>query len=147
MSAAGAEPQAIELGPLRVIPGDLLAGAGGRTLMLSSRETHLLIALANRAGHIVDRDQLSRLAWGRPLRRGDRSVDVYIRRLRVKLEDAAPGWRFIHTHVGLGYRLAPERPEVFPASQGRPLRRPYLFDMEAGGSLDSPSNTDQGRRK
>lgn len=81
----------------------------GRTLMLSSRETHLLITLARHAGRILDRDELSQLAWSRNLRPGDRSVDVYVRRLRVKLEQSAPGWRFIHTHVGLGYRLAPER--------------------------------------
>jgi DNA-binding response OmpR family regulator len=43
------------------------------------------------------------------MRRGDRSVDVYVRKLRVKLELALPGWRFIHTHTGFGYRLAPER--------------------------------------
>ena len=36
----------------------------------------------------------------------DRSVDVYVRKLRVKLEAALPGWSFIHTHFGFGYRLA-----------------------------------------
>jgi DNA-binding response OmpR family regulator len=39
----------------------------------------------------------------------DRSVDVYVRKVRVKLEQALPGWRFIHTHFGLGYRLTAER--------------------------------------
>jgi DNA-binding response OmpR family regulator len=116
MSTAGTDPSAIELGPLTVIPGDRLARTGGRTLMLSSRETHLLIALARRAGRIVDRDELSRLAWGRTLRKGDRSVDVYVRRLRVKLEEATPGCEFIHTHVGLGYRLAPEWSQAPAAS-------------------------------
>jgi DNA-binding response OmpR family regulator len=38
----------------------------------------------------------------------DRSVDVYVRKLRVKLDDALPAWSFIHTHFGLGYRLAAE---------------------------------------
>jgi DNA-binding response OmpR family regulator len=47
--------------------------------------------------------------WGREMRAGDRSVDVYVRKLRVKLEQALPGWRYIHTHFGLGYRLAPEK--------------------------------------
>ena len=42
------------------------------------------------------------------MRAGDRSVDVYVRKLRVKLEQALPGWRFIHTHFGFGYRLAAE---------------------------------------
>ena len=102
-------PDVIKVGPLQVIPADHLALAGGHTLMLSSRELHLLIELARRAGRIVAREELSRVAWSRPMRPGDRSVDVYVRKLRVKLEQAAPGWRFIHTHVGFGYRLAPER--------------------------------------
>ena len=41
-----------------------------------------------------------------PLRDGDRSVDVYVHKLRVKLEQALPDWRFIHTHLGFGYRFA-----------------------------------------
>jgi DNA-binding response OmpR family regulator len=49
------------------------------------------------------------LVWGREMRQGDRSVDVYVRKLRVKLEEALPGWQFIHTHFGFGYRLAAER--------------------------------------
>jgi DNA-binding winged helix-turn-helix (wHTH) protein len=40
--------------------------------------------------------------------RGDRSVDVFVRKLRQKLEKASPGWRYIHTHFGVGYRFAPE---------------------------------------
>jgi DNA-binding response OmpR family regulator len=43
------------------------------------------------------------------MRPGERSVDVYVRKLRVKLEAALPGWRFIHTHFGFGYRLSAER--------------------------------------
>ncbi|HZU61672.1 MAG TPA: winged helix-turn-helix domain-containing protein [Solirubrobacteraceae bacterium] len=109
VAAASPRSGVITLGPLKVVPADSMAYAGGRTLMLSRREMHLLIELARHAGRIVERDQLSRLAWGRRLRPGDRSVDVYVRKLRVKLEQAAPGWRFIHTHVGFGYRLAPER--------------------------------------
>lgn len=58
-------------------------------------------------GRIVSREELYRLAWGRPLRRGDRSCDVYVHKLRAKLERALPQHRFIHTHVGFGYRLDP----------------------------------------
>jgi len=54
------------------------------------------------------RDELFILVWGREMRVGDRSVDVYVRKLRVKLEQALPGWRFIHTHFGFGYRLTAE---------------------------------------
>jgi DNA-binding response OmpR family regulator len=39
----------------------------------------------------------------------DRSVDVFVRKLRLKLQEAAPGWIYIHTHFGIGYRFAPER--------------------------------------
>jgi len=40
--------------------------------------------------------------------RGDRSVDVFVRKLRQKLEAASPEWRYIHTHFGVGYRFAAE---------------------------------------
>jgi DNA-binding response OmpR family regulator len=80
--------------------------------MLSIRELHLLTELARRADRIMGREELFQLAWGREMRPGDRSVDVYVRRLRVKLEQALPGWRFIHTHFGFGYRLAPERSQI-----------------------------------
>jgi DNA-binding response OmpR family regulator len=113
LSATASSPQegreVIELGPLQVLPGEQLVRLNGRTLMLSIRELHLLLELARRADRIVSREELFRLAWGRKMRAGDRSVDVYVRRLRVKLEQAEPGWRFIHTHFGFGYRLAPER--------------------------------------
>lgn len=113
LSATAPSPQGgrevIELGPLQILPGEQLVRLAGRTLMLSIRELHLLIELARRADRIVSREELFRLAWGRKMRAGDRSVDVYVRRLRVKLEHAEPDWRFIHTHFGFGYRLAPER--------------------------------------
>jgi hypothetical protein len=41
---------------------------------------------------------------------GDRSVDVFVRKVRLKLETASPGWSYIHTHFGVGYRFQPERP-------------------------------------
>ena len=41
------------------------------------------------------------------MRKGDRSVDVYVHKLRDKLDAALPGWRYIHTHLGFGYRLPP----------------------------------------
>ena len=47
--------------------------------------------------------------------RGDRSVDVFVRKLRQKLEKASPGWRYIHTHFGVGYRFAPEPTDPGPA--------------------------------
>jgi DNA-binding response OmpR family regulator len=109
--AANAEPlqEVLEVGPLVIIPEERLARANGRTLVLSDHELRLLTELARKPDRIVARDQLFSLAWGRELRAGDRSIDVYIRKLRVKLQAALPGWSCIHTHFGFGYRLAPER--------------------------------------
>ncbi len=82
--------------------------ASGHALTLSVREFELLLAMVDRAGGIVRRDELCRAVWGRDLRPGDRSVDVYVSKLRAKLEAAAPGRQFIHTHPGFGYRFHPE---------------------------------------
>jgi DNA-binding response OmpR family regulator len=109
MAATAPSPhEVIEVGPLEIVPDDHLARASGRTLTLSIRELRLLTELARRADRIMSREELFTLVWGRELRAGDRSVDVYVRKLRVKLEEALPGWSFIHTHFGFGYRLAAE---------------------------------------
>jgi DNA-binding response OmpR family regulator len=111
---SGLPPQAsprhevLAVGPLEILPDEHLARAGGRPLMLSIRELRLLTELARRSDRIMAREELFILVWGREMRAGDRSVDVYVRKLRVKLEQALPGWRFIHTHFGFGYRLTAE---------------------------------------
>ena len=102
--------EVITVGGLEIRPDERLALAGGRTLALSSRELAVLAELARSRGHIVSREDLYAAVWGAPLRATDRSVDVYVHKLRSKLADAVPGWRFIHTHFGFGYRLAPEPP-------------------------------------
>lgn len=124
--AAQVRQEVLEVGPLQIVPDEHLARAEGRALMLSIRELRLLTELARRADRIVTREELFRLVWGREMRVRDRSVDVYVRKLRVKLEAALPDWSFIHTHFGLGYRLAADpRQVITPGSQlintmGRP---------------------------
>jgi DNA-binding response OmpR family regulator len=103
--------EVLRAGELEVRPGEYLALAGGRVLSLSAREIELLAVLARRQGRIVSREELYQRAWGAPLRTEDRSVDVYVHRLRVKLARALPGQRFIHTHFGFGYRFEPEGAE------------------------------------
>ena len=98
----------IDVGPLQIVPEEHLARVDGRALMLSIRELRLLTELARQQDKIVSRQDLFSLVWERDMRPRDRSVDVYVRKLRVKLETALPGWIFIHTHFGFGYRLAPE---------------------------------------
>ena len=108
-ATAQSRREVLVVGPLEILPDEHLARACGRALMLSIRELRLLTELARRADRIVAREELFSLVWGREMRRGDRSVDVYVRKLRVKLERALPGWRFIHTHFGFGYRMTAER--------------------------------------
>jgi DNA-binding response OmpR family regulator len=73
----------------------------------------LLAALARREGRIVSREELYTTVWEAPMRADDRSVDVYVHKLRSKLAGALPEWRFIHTHFGFGYRFQPERSHLF----------------------------------
>ena len=109
MSAtARSRTEVLEVGPLEILPEEHLARVNGRALLLSIRELRLLTELARRADRIMSREELFSLGWGREMRPGDRSVDVYVRKLRVKLAEALPGWWFIHTHFGFGYRLAAE---------------------------------------
>jgi|SRR4051812_16241469 DNA-binding response OmpR family regulator len=105
--------EALAAGPLEVRPEENLATVGQQVLHLTRHELGLLIALARHPGAVLGREQLADEAWGRPLRRGDRSVDVYVRRLRTKLASAAPDWTFIHTHFAFGYRFGAERSQVF----------------------------------
>jgi DNA-binding response OmpR family regulator len=98
----------IRAGRLEIRPADALVLAAGRPLNLSVREYGVLIALARRAPRIVSREELSATVWEHPLRAGDRSVDVYVHKVRTKLERALPDARFIHTHVGFGYRFSAE---------------------------------------
>jgi DNA-binding response OmpR family regulator len=110
---ASTTPEVLEAGPLEVRPAELTALVRGRPLTLSVQEFRLLCVLAGRLDRIVTRDELYRAVWGGPLRVGDRSVDVYIRKLRVKLTAALPDFECIHTHVGFGYRFHPERSHHF----------------------------------
>ncbi len=105
---AAFNPEVLTAGELEIRPADGLVLAAGRALTMSVREFQLLVALVRSQGGIVSRGELYERVWGGSLRDGDRSIDVYVHKVRAKLEAALPGWRFIHTHVGFGYRFAPE---------------------------------------
>ena len=94
------------VGDLEIRPQEYIAYARGRPLQLTVRELDLLTALAERRDRIVSREELYRVVWDEQYRKSDRSVDVYIARLRQKLYEANPGSVYIHTHFGFGYRLS-----------------------------------------
>jgi DNA-binding response OmpR family regulator len=105
-----AQTEVLRVGDLEIREREGLVVAGERVVPMSVREFGVLVALAGRAGRIVAREELYGLVWESTLRDGDRSIDVYVHKVRTKLEEALPEWRFIHTHVGFGYRFSPERP-------------------------------------
>jgi DNA-binding response OmpR family regulator len=110
----------VHAGELEIRLGEGLVLATGRPLMLSVREFGLLAALAQRLGAVVTREELYGTVWGGELRSGDRSVDVYVSKLRSKLEAAMPDRRFIHTHPGFGYRFQPQpAPGAAPVQEER----------------------------
>jgi DNA-binding response OmpR family regulator len=113
MEAASSNGEVLRTGQLEIRPDEFCALAHGELLPLTVRELQLLTALARRGGRIVSREELCQAVWGRSYRRSDRSVDVYVAKLRVKLEQGLPEWRYIHTHFGFGYRLSPEPSHLF----------------------------------
>ncbi len=114
-------------GELEIRLGEGLVLATGRALTLSVREFELLVALAQRSGAIVTREELYSAVWGGELRNGDRSVDVYVSKLRGKLEEAMPDRRFIHTHPGFGYRFQPQ-PWGTPGELSRDVHNGHLAE-------------------
>jgi DNA-binding response OmpR family regulator len=96
------------MGRLEIKPEEHAALVDGRPLGLTVRELQLLVTLAEHPQRIMTREELFAQVWGGKPRRDDRSVDVYVSRLRAKLSEALPETRLIHTHNGIGYRFAPE---------------------------------------
>ena len=108
---AGELPQeeaTIEAGELAIRPDRYDAYVGEQGASLSRKEFELLRQLAAADGRVLEREDIYQRVWGYTMARGDRSVDVFVRKLRQKLEVVSPGWRYVHTHFGVGYRFAPE---------------------------------------
>jgi DNA-binding response OmpR family regulator len=108
---ARVETGPLVIGEVEVRPDQFQAFVGGVSVDLTRREFELIQLLADAQGQVMQREEIYQRVWGYAMVHGDRSVDVFVRKLRQKLERASPGWRYIHTHFGIGYRFAPE-PEV-----------------------------------
>jgi DNA-binding response OmpR family regulator len=98
--------QALVLGNLEIRPDEIQALADGRRVGLTVREFQVLLVLARHDDRVVRRADIYGQVWGGEMKHRDRSVDVFVRKVRDKLARAAPEWAYIHTHFGVGYRFA-----------------------------------------
>jgi len=105
---AGADSGPVVVGELEIRADQFQAFVGDESLDLTRREFELLQLLADVKGQVLEREAIYQRVWGYAMAHGDRSVDVFIRKLRQKLEKRSPSWRYIHTHFGVGYRFDPE---------------------------------------
>ena len=95
-------------GELEIKPDLFQAFVGEQSANLTRREFELVELLAGVDGRVLEREEIYQRVWGYAMARGDRSVDVFVRKVRHKLEKASPDWKYIHTHFGVGYRFAAE---------------------------------------
>ncbi|HEX6228428.1 MAG TPA: response regulator transcription factor [Solirubrobacterales bacterium] len=95
-------------GELEIRPDQFQAFVSGQSAGLTRREFELLQVLAEAEGKVIEREEIYQRVWGYAMAHGDRSVDVFVRKLRRKLEKLSAGWEYIHTHFGVGYRFEPE---------------------------------------
>ncbi len=98
----------VEAGELVIRSDRFQAFVDDRSVALTRREFELIELLAAASGRVLEREDIYQRVWGYAMVRGDRSVDVFVRKLRHKLEQASPDWQYIHTHFGVGYRFAAE---------------------------------------
>ena len=101
--------EVIRIANLEIRPREYQLLADGRRVGMTVREFQTFMVLAQRENRVVTRPEIYELIWGGEMARRDRSVDVFVRKVRNKLAAAAPEWVYVHTHFGIGYRFAPEQ--------------------------------------
>lgn len=124
----------VVVGEIEVRADQFQAFVAGNSLDLTRREFELLQLLAESEGNVLERETIYQRVWGYSMAHGDRSVDVFIRKLRHKLEKRSPGFSYIHTHFGVGYRFAAE-----PSIPAAPAAAEEGSDRAASPSADALS--------
>jgi DNA-binding response OmpR family regulator len=119
------------VGEITIRPDLYQAYAGELSLELTAREFEIL-HLLSQSDRVLRREEVYERVWGYAMAHGDRSVDVFVRKLRQKLRSASPAWSYIHTHFGVGYRFAPEPDELSgPRPEGDLLEPAELDSVPA----------------
>ena len=98
----------VDVEELRIDPRNVQAYVNGKSAELTPTEFRLLYALALERGRVVTRDELLQKVWGRRQSHRDRTVDVFVRKLRDKIDAAGARHTFIQTRYGVGYKFEPE---------------------------------------
>jgi DNA-binding response OmpR family regulator len=102
------EPRTLVIEHLEIRPAEFQVLVSGRRARLTVREFEIFYALVQHRDRVVRRQELYDLVWGGRMAYRDRSVDVFVRKVRRKLAAVSPEWVYIHTHFGIGYRMSIE---------------------------------------
>jgi DNA-binding response OmpR family regulator len=129
----------VSVGEVEIRADQFQAFVHGASADLTRREFELIQLLADAEGQVLPREAIYQRVWGYAMVHGDRSVDVFVRKLRQKLERVSPDWRYIHTHFGIGYRFAaepvmpetPEAPDAEPVAAAPPAPVPVADEPVA----------------
>ena len=132
-ASARVETGPLVAGELEIRADQFQAFAAGRSVDLTRREFEVLQLLAQAEGKVLQREEIYQAVWGYAMAHGDRSVDVFIRKVRQKLEKASPSWSYIHTHFGVGYRFDPDREGGSDDEELLPDAEPSHSGLPAGG--------------
>jgi DNA-binding response OmpR family regulator len=103
LAAPGDDPDALRAGDLAINTANFEVSVSGRRVSLRFKEYELLLLMASNPGRVYSRAALLNQIWGYDYLGGTRTVDVHIRRLRSKIEDA--DHTFIETVWQVGYRF------------------------------------------
>jgi DNA-binding response OmpR family regulator len=109
----------IEIEELTIDPREVQAYVDGESAALTPTEFRLLYQLALERGRVTTRDELLQKLWGRRESHRDRTVDVFVRRLREKIDRRASRHTFIQTRYGVGYKLEAVPKDRAAAGTGR----------------------------
>jgi len=116
------------VGELTIRPDLHQAYVDRQNVELTAREFEIL-HLLSQSDRVLRREEIYERVWGYAMAHGDRSVDVFVRKLRQKLRGASPSWSYIHTHFGVGYRFAPQ-------PDGNALAEPAALGVDPAAELD-----------
>jgi DNA-binding response OmpR family regulator len=106
---APAAAKVLRFGSLEIDRDARTVTVGGTLCELTSYQFDLLVALAERAGRVLSRDQIMEAVRGRELEAFDRSIDVHMGRIRAAIEDDAKNPKRILTVRGVGYVFAKQQ--------------------------------------